>query len=102
MELLVVYAKIKNEVKLIGIHSSFYYLESRYDFSPKKRSENMLTVENYKNYVDSSLYVDANTFTTRISTTLDEESFMKMFSEKLLRSLNEYGDEKVIVALSIN
>lgn len=97
MQIFVVYAQLKNKLKLLGIHTGQYYLEARYDFSPRRRNIPLTT---YQEYVKNSLFIDAKTFTTDLETNLDEESFIEMFSKKIKSSIVEFGDEKVLMALS--
>lgn len=99
MQIFVVYAQLKNSLKVLGIHTGQFYMEARYDFVPKKR---IMTLENYKQYIQNSLYIDAKSFITQVETNLDEESFVHNFSKKIKSSIIEFGDEKVLNALSLS
>lgn len=97
MQIFVVYAQLKNKLKLLGIHTGQYYMEARYDFFPRRRN---MPLTSYQEYVKNSLFIDAKTFTTSVESNIDEESFVDMFSKKIKASIVEFGDEKVLMALS--
>lgn len=97
MQIFVVYAQLKNKLKILGVHTGQYYLEARYDFFPRRRN---MPLTAYQQYVQNSLFIDAKTFTTEVESNLDEESFVDMFSKKIKASIVEFGDEKVLMALS--
>lgn len=97
MQIFVVYAQLKNKLKILGVHTGQYYLEARYDFFPRRRN---MPLSTYQEYVQNSLFIDAKTFTTEVESNLDEESFVDMFSKKIKSSIVEFGDEKVLMALS--
>lgn len=99
MQIFVVYVSLKNKLKLLGLHSPNFYLEARYDFFPRRRN---MPLTSYQDYVKNSLFIDAKTFTTKLETNLDEESFVDMLSKKIKSSIVEFGDEKVITALGMN
>jgi hypothetical protein len=97
MQIFVVYAQLKNKLKILGVHTGQYYLEARYDFFPRRRNTPLTS---YQEYVTNSLFIDAKTLTTEVESNLDEESFVDMFSKKIKASIVEFGDEKVLMALS--
>lgn len=98
MQIFVVYTELKNKLKLLGVHTGQYYLEARYDFFPRRRN---FPLTDYQAYLSASLFIDAKSFTTDVESDLDEEAFVDMFSKKIKASIVEFGDEKVLTALSM-
>lgn len=102
MDILVCYSKSidkENSFNLLAIYTDNYSLEKKTNFKPKN---GYLSREEHKNFIETNPYVFAHCFDSSINTDLDEESFVNQFSKKIKVSIEEYGDEKVITALSIS
>lgn len=100
MKLMITYTKNRQSDKLVllGAYTEGFSMEKRFDFAPKAR---MNSLEEHRAFLETSPFSLASVFFSDIATDLDEESFVKLFSEKLKVSLSEYGDERVIAALSM-
>lgn len=98
MRLLVSYVKQGNRLRILGVYSETFSLERKVDFKPFKRNESL---ENVEKYFNISPIAFNDYFYTNVKTDMDEENFVAMFSDKLMLSISEFGDESTLPALSM-
>lgn len=98
MKILVTYIKQNNRPRILGLYTEAYSMERNNDFSPIFKSESLLDVENFLNL---NPYSFCSYFYTDISSDLDEENFVNIFGNKILLSIENFGDENVLPALSM-
>ena len=68
------------------------------DFRAVPRKKNLLDVQSF---LESNPLAFCEFSVVDIPTDLDDASFSTVFSEKLLRSVRDFGDEKTLVALTM-
>lgn len=98
MRLLVTYLKDGENTRLLAGYSEKFSLERKNDFEPVARKDSLDAIEAF---IKDSPMIFCSYFYTDISTDLDEESFVQKFSDKLFISVEQFGDDKTLAALSM-
>lgn len=98
MNLLVSYVKQGDELRILGAYTETYSMERKTDFKPIKRIAGQKEIETY---FEVSPMAFCNYFYTEVGSDLDEDSFVNTFSRKLFLSIQQFGDEHTLPALSM-
>lgn len=98
MKLLVSYVtKTDGKPKLLGVYSEGFSMERKNDFKSQSRA---VPLEDVVLFFKECPLTFNRFFEVDAAVELDEETFTGKFGEKLRNSVDLYGDEKTLTALS--